>query len=246
MRKNTLQGKFGVDPVVVPNVMDFEIDFGKLQPSNQSLTTDLGLNPNDIPLFQVTRIVRRKGIEVAIELIDRLNESNVKLVITGSQADDAQGIYYHELMEQIHDLNLNKQVIFASHLINNKGLHGNGNERNYSLSDAYAHARATTYFSTYEGFGNAFVESVLAKKPVFVNNYKPVYWPDIGSKGFKTVMLENNELTDEKVAEMKEIIFNEELNKEIGEYNYQLGKKHFSYTTLQERLEEIMSRISRM
>ena len=111
----------------------------------------------------------------------------------------------------------------------------------YSLSDAYAHANACTYFSTYEGFGNAFVESVLAKTPVFVNNYKPVYMPDIGSKGFKTVMLEDNVLTDEAVEQMKEIIYKPELNKEIGEYNFELGKKHFSYGVLQEKLEELLN-----
>ena len=241
--KKTLKKKFGVDAVVVPNVMDFEKDFGLLTPRNQSLRTDLGLQETDLLLFQITRIVRRKGIEVAINLIDKLNDKNIKLVITGSQADDAGALYYHELMELIHELKLHQQIIFASYIINNKGLHGNNNERNYSLSAAYAHANATTYFSVYEGFGNAFVESVLAKRPVFVNNYKPVYWPDIGSKGFKTVMLEDNQLTDDKVKEMHEIIFNEKLNKEIAEFNYNLGKKYFSYDTLQNKLEELIKRV---
>ena len=111
---------------------------------------------------------------------------------------------------------------------------------NYNLSDAYAHARACTYFSTYEGFGNAFVEAVLAKTPIFVNNYKPVYWPDIGSLGFKTVMLEDNQLTDKAVEEMKEILYNDALNKEIGEYNYKLGKKYFSYERLEGILDELI------
>lgn len=246
--KETYKKKFGVDAVVVPNVMNFELDFGILTPGNQSLRTDLALKETDVLLFQITRIVRRKGIEVAIQLIHELNDKNIKLVITGSQADDAGGMYYHELMELINELKVHQQIIFASHIINNKGLHGNGSgsERNYSLSDAYAQAIATTYFSIYEGFGNAFVESVLAKRPVFVNNYKPVYWPDIGSKGFKTVMLEDNELTDDKVKEMHEIIFNKKLNKEIAEYNYQLGKKYFSYETLQEKLEEIVDRVRRL
>ncbi|NOZ46581.1 MAG: glycosyltransferase family 4 protein [Chlorobi bacterium] len=244
--KETLKQKFGIDAIVVPNVMDFNVEFGKLTPKNQSLRTDLGLTENDILLFQITRIVRRKGIETAIKLIEQLNDKRIKLVITGSKSDDAGALYFHELMELIHELNLHQQIIFASHIINNKGLRGNGNERNYSLSDAYAHARATTYFSIYEGFGNAFVESVLAKRPIFVNNYKPVYWPDIGSKGFKTVMLENNELTNEKVKEMQEIIFNEKLNKEIAEFNYELGKKYFSYETLTKKLEEILEKVERL
>ena len=82
---------------------------------------------------------------------------------------------------------------------------------------------------------------VLAKKPIFVNNYKPVYWPDIGSKGFKTVMLDDNNLTDESVASMKEILLNPEMAKEIADYNFELGKKIFSYEVLEEKLAKLFT-----
>ena len=65
--------------------------------------------------------------------------------------------------------------------------------------------------------------------------------PDIGSKGFKTVMLENSKLTDTKVKKMAEIIYNPDLAKEIGEYNFELGRKHFSYEILEEKLTELFS-----
>ena len=79
-------------------------------------------------------------------------------------------------------------------------------------------------------------------KPIFVNNYIPVYMPDIGSKGFKTVMLEDNNLTEQAVKEMAEIIYNEKLAEEIANYNFELGKKYFSYKTLEEKLEELISK----
>ncbi|MCK4524216.1 hypothetical protein KAU15_04745, partial [candidate division WOR-3 bacterium] len=94
-------------------------------------------------------------------------------------------------------------------------------------------------------FGNAFIEAVIAKRPIFVNNYKPVYWPDIGSKGFKTVMIEKNKLTDESVNKIKEIIYNDKLSKEIGEYNYKLGKQYFSYNVLEEKLSELLSDVNK-
>lgn len=244
--QKVLKERFNRDSIVVPNVMDFDMEFGVLNDHNKNLRRDLGLDEENKLLFQVTRIVRRKGIEVAIELIYRLNDKNIKLVITGDYKDDAGSLYYQELVQQIHDLKVSDRVLFASHLIHNKGLVGNGTEKNYSLSDAYANATACTYFSTYEGFGNAFVEAVLAKRPIFVNNYKPVYWPDIGSKGFKTVMLEDNVLTDEKVNEMKEIIYNEKLNREIAEFNYQLGKKYFSYDVLEEKLHQLIDRVQHL
>jgi len=87
---------------------------------------------------------------------------------------------------------------------------------------------------------NAFVEAVLARRPIFVNNYEPVYLPDIGSKGFRTVMIEHGELNDQAVRDMAEIIYNPSLASEIAEYNFNLGKKYFSYDTLREKLEELI------
>ena len=85
------------------------------------------------------------------------------------------------------------------------------------------------------------MESVLAKTPVFVNNYKPVFWPDIGSKGFKVVMIEDGKLTDDAVSEVNKIIHDKKLQMEIGEFNYNLGKLLFSYDVLQEKLEILFS-----
>jgi hypothetical protein len=117
---------------------------------------------------------------------------------------------------------------------------GINTQKVYSLSDAYAHCTAATYFSTYEGFGNAFIECVLAKKPIFVNNYEPIYWPDIGSKGFETVQIEDSNLTNDHVAAIRDIITNPKRCKEIGEHNFELGKKHFSYEVLEGKLTELI------
>jgi len=235
--REILKEKFNISSLVVPNVMDFSEPYGELDDYNKGLPKAIGLKETDIPLFQITRIVKRKGIETALELLHRLEDKNIKLVITGSAADDDRKGYYRELINIIDKRKLNDQVIFAHHrILNNRDL--TADKKNiYSLSDAYAHALACTYFSTYEGFGNAFVEAVLAKTPIFVNNYKPVFWPDIGSKGFKVVMLEDSVITDKALAEMEKIIHNKKLQKEIGEYNYNLGKLLFSYEVLHEKLE---------
>ena len=54
-------------------------------------------------------------------------------------------------------------------------------------------------------------------------------------------MLEDNVLTDDAVEQMREVIFNKKLNREIAEFNYALGKKHFSYETLEQKMEELIS-----
>ncbi|WP_225034889.1 glycosyltransferase family 4 protein [Winogradskyella sp. SM1960] len=227
----TFKNRFDIDATLVPNVMDFNRVYGVPTPENEFFLRDVGVLKDEIALLQVTRIVRRKGIETAISLIDQLDDKKLKLVITGNNNDDENKTYYNELIDQIHDLNLSRQIIFAAHkVLDHK-----------DLSDVYAHGRAATYFSTYEGFGNAFVETILAKKPIFVNNYKPVYMQDIGNKGFETVMIEDSNLTPESVQQMSDIIYNPKRCKEIGEYNFSIGKKHFSYEVLEEKLSELFT-----
>jgi len=227
----TFKSKFNLDATLVPNVMDFDREYGVPNKDNSYFLRDLGVNLNEIALLQVTRIVRRKGIETAVSLIEKLNDKKLKLVITGNNNDDQNKEYYNEIVDQIHDLNLASQVIFASHMVRD----------HKDLSDVYAHGRACTYFSTYEGFGNAFIEAVLAKKPIFVNNYKPVFMQDIGSKGFETVMLEDNNLTNDNLKKMADIIYDPKHCREIGEFNFNLGKKYFSFDVLQEKLSELFS-----
>jgi glycosyltransferase involved in cell wall biosynthesis len=236
---NSLKKQMDIDAVNVPNVMDFMEPYAQIDEYNKDLPEAIGLKEDEIAMFQITRIVRRKGIETAIDLVHRLSDKKVKLFITGKANDDHLQIYYNELVEQIKKLGLEDQVFFISDIVDNfRGTTEDG-KKIYSLGDAYAHANSMTYFSTYEGFGNAYVEALLAKVPIFVNNYKPVYWPDIGSKGFKTVQLEDNVLTDEAVAEVKKVIYDEKLREEIAEYNFELGKKHFSYEVLQGLLEQL-------
>ena len=242
--KKVLKEKFGMNGViVVPNVMDFDQPYGEVDEYNKDLLKSLGIEKGDIPIFQVTRIVGRKGIETALELLERFDNKRIKLVITGSAKDDERKGYYKKLIRIIKKRNLNGRVIFANRrILNDRGLTPEG-EKIYCLADAYAHAAACTYFSNYEGFGNAFLEAVFSKTPIFVNNYKPVYWPDIGSKGFKTVMIEGNKLTDEAVAEAEKILHDKKLQKEIVEHNYNLGKLLFSFDTLQEKLEILFETI---
>ena len=239
--KNMLKEKFGIESIFVPNVMDFNKPYAKIDEYNEDLLYNIGLKKGDIPIFQATRIVRRKGIETAIELIERIKDNRVKLVITGSYADDERYGYYKELVQLIKAKNLNSRVFFSRNKILSKRSKSSTGEKMYSLSDAYSHAKACTYFSRYEGFGNAFIEAVLAKRPIFVNNYKPVFWPDIGSKGFRIVMIEENNLTDNAVDEICKIIYNDKLIQEITEYNFELGKKYFSYEVLEEKLAELFT-----
>ncbi|MBJ80353.1 MAG: hypothetical protein CMH60_03460 [Myxococcales bacterium] len=231
--------RYGMGSRVVPNVMDFSKPFARPDRYNGQLRRELRLSDDDILLFQITRIVRRKGIETAIDLVHRLDDPRFKLLVTGTSKDDDNRAYFKSLEAQVKRLKLAKQVRFVGNRFANVRALNNRKKPLFSLSDAYAQAQACTYFSTYEGFGNAFVEAVLARRPIFVNNYKPVYWPDIGSKGFEAVMLNNSRLTQNNVTQIANVLVDSRMQKEIAEHNFKLGKKHFSFEVLRDHLVEL-------
>jgi glycosyltransferase involved in cell wall biosynthesis len=239
--RNSLRYERNIDAHVIPNVMDFDAGFGRRDDFNRHLPDVLGFRDEDIVLFQVTRIVRRKGIETAIDLVERLDDPRIKLVITGTPTDDHKQGYFQELRARAAKLLRPEQVQFSGHRFGNVRVAANGSPPVFSLSDAYAYAHACTYFSRYEGFGNAFVEALAARVPIFVNNYQPVYWPDIGSKGFKTIQIEDNQLTDQAVEDTRAVLTDPRYRAEIADFNYELGRKHFSYDVLAERIETLLA-----
>ena len=239
--RDSLRDRHGLAASVVPNVMDFDAGFGDADNFNRRIPQELGFDSDDILLFQITRVVRRKGIETAIELVERLDDPRVKLVVTGHATDDRNQRYLSELRDRATDLSRPHQVHFAAHRFATERVAANGQPGKFSLSDAYASARACTYFSRYEGFGNAFVEALAARVPIFVNNYQPVYWPDIGSKGFKTVQIEGNELTDDAVNEIRSVLTDAQYRAHIANFNHDMGREHFSYDVLSRHLERLLA-----
>ncbi len=239
--RDSLRVHHGLTASVVPNVMDFDAGFGEIDDVNRHIPQELGFDQHDILLFQITRVVRRKGIETAIELVERLDDSRVKLIVTGHATDDRNEGYLSELRDRASGLSRPDQVHFAAHRFATERAVANGKPGKFSLSDAYASARACTYFSRYEGFGNAFVEALAARVPIFVNNYQPVYWPDIGSKGFKTVQIERNELTDGAVEEIRSVLTDDEYRSHIADFNHDMGREHFSYDVLSRHLEHLLA-----
>ena len=239
----TLASRFGIASVVVPNVMDFDAAFARYDVYNASLRADLGLREDDTLLMQVTRIVRRKGIETAIRLVSQLADPGVRLLVTGTARDDDSG-YLDEIETLVRDKGLDDQVLFCGERFDNLRRTLPDGRKVYSLSDAYAHATACTYFSTYEGFGNAFVEAVLARRPIFVNDYEPVYWPDIGSLGFETVMIRKGRLTPQAVDQIQALLADPARRIRLADRNFEIGRRHFSFERLRSLLKELFARSS--
>ena len=65
---------------IVPNVFDFEMNKWSVDDYNKTFLKDFNIAENDIIFLQATRVMDRKGIELAIDVVDSLNENKSKLI----------------------------------------------------------------------------------------------------------------------------------------------------------------------
>jgi glycosyltransferase involved in cell wall biosynthesis len=129
-------------------------------------------------------------------------------------------------------------TIFVDDIINEqRGTTADG-RKIYTLEDIYPYADLVTYPSTFEGFGNAFLETLYFKKPIVVNTYS-IYIKDIQPKGFKVIEIEGY-VTDKAVEQTRQVLGNPELRQQMVDHNYELAKKYFSYSVLHQNLKHYM------
>ena len=92
--RRALAHRVGVSAEVIPNVIEFERPPQIDSAAAARTKAALGLKPEDKIILQPTRIVRRKGIEIAIDLVRSLQNPNCKLMIShegGDEGDDYEG-----------------------------------------------------------------------------------------------------------------------------------------------------------
>jgi glycosyltransferase involved in cell wall biosynthesis len=224
----------GVSAHIIPNVMDFD----NPPPPPDEYTLDvrkaLGIQPDELFILQPTRVVQRKGIEHAIELIHRLGRK-AKLVISHASGDEG---YDYELRLKDYSKLMKVDTLFVSNIINEKRGNTPDGRKIYTLEDIYPYADLVTYPSTFEGFGNAFLETIYFKKPIVVNSYS-IYTKDIKPKGFAVIEIDGY-VTAEAVEKTKRVLDDPTLCQEMVDLNYALGKKYFSYTVLHRMLSHYM------
>jgi len=226
-----LARRFALASVVIPNVLDFETPPPGIDAYNADLRQEIGLRDDDIFILQPTRVVPRKGIEHAIELVRRLNNPRAKLVISHPAGDEG-GAYMSMLLDRIEDARIDVRFI-ADRVGEERGINLEG-KKVYTLFDVYPHADLVTYPSHYEGFGNAFLEAIYFRKPVVVNTYA-VYARDIDPLGFKTIEI-SQLVTRDVVEQARQILDDAAMRAEWATTNYDLGLKYFSYAVARRKL----------
>lgn len=230
-----LKVRRGIDSVVIPNVHDFATPPPPIDSYSSDFREALGLAQDDLFILQPTRVIQRKGIELALELVRRLELPAAHLFIT-HRAHDEGLAYWHWLKREAGVMRVDLRLI--DHMIGTERARIDGHKI-YSLSDVYAHADLVTYPSTYEGFGNALLEAVYLKRLMVVNRY-PVYNADIGPLGFEFIELDG--FVDEAaVDKTRELLNDPEQVQKMTEKNYAIAQDHFSLQVLERRLKELLS-----
>lgn len=234
----------GLSSSRVPNVMSFRDKTGSDRANSvqteriQAFRKQYSLSDDTVIVLQPTRVIQRKGIELAIEFVHRLGRPAC-LVVSHSSGDEGD-----EYSDRLHHYAERLGVHFfsvADHVEPDGVEPGITSSNNYSLQEMYDIADVVSYPSLYEGFGNALIEAVYFRKPVLVNAY-PVYQTDIRPRGFQFCEMDGF-LKDEHIARMLSWMDDRKARDEMTAHNYALGAQFFSYEVLQYKLQSLLANV---
>jgi glycosyltransferase involved in cell wall biosynthesis len=113
-----------------------------------AVRADYGFEARDVLLISVGRLVRRKNVEQLLDVVARLNDRRVKLVLVG---DGPRGA---EVRERAKQLGIESQVRFVG-MVDEK-----------TKFDLLAIADLYVSASQHEGFGLVFLEAMASGRPV--------------------------------------------------------------------------------
>ena len=226
--------------MVIPNVFDFDQPRPRRAAGVRGrLRRELGMNEHGLLVVQPTRVVPRKGIELAIELVGRLADPEAVLLITSPAGDE--GLDYLVALERLAEHHKVRLAYAADRFAPDH--EGKPLRPAHSLHDAYLAADLITYPSLYEGYGNALVEAVFYGKPVLVNRY-PVYDADIRPLGFQFIEI-SGEITPAAVREVRELLADPARAARLARHNFELGRQHLSYEVLRRRLGRWIGKLTK-
>ncbi len=227
-----------VPSFLVPNVLDFENPPPPPDAYASDLRAELGLAPSDIVILQPTRVIPRKGIGHAINLVQMLGDPRCKLVVSHEAGDE--GLEYRDMLAGFAKRSGVDVRFVATRVTERRQVNAEG-RRTFTLWDVYPHADFVTYPSLYEGFGNAFLEAVYFRKPILVNRYDN-FTRDIEPKGFRVPVIEGY-LTTEIVDEVRRTIEDKDYRQSMVDHNYRIALRHYSYAVLRTALRTLITNV---
>jgi glycosyltransferase involved in cell wall biosynthesis len=238
--REELARRCGISSIIVPNVIDYQNPPVVDRQIARSFRDYVGIGPDEIMVLQPTRVVQRKGIEHAINLVKALDrpDRKCKLVISHQAGDE--GFDYAEWLGDYAHSQAVDLIFVETHLCDPWGV-DTCRYPQFSLWDVYPGADFVTYPSLYEGFGNGFLEAVYFKRPLLVNRYA-TFAKDIEPLGFNVVTMDGF-LTSDAVAQVNRLLDSKRLRDQVTTHNYNIAWQYFSYEALQTHLNTAMTEL---
>lgn len=236
----------GISAKIIWDTADFSAKHNRLDSYSRHFREDFGLAPDDHVFLQATRIVPRKRIELAIELVEKLNDPKAVLVVAGRAGDE--GIEYERYLRALAKKSsarvkfIGRYVNAHRRVVEYKTRDGKRQQRRiYTLWDCYPNADFITYPTQLEGFGNQFVEAMYFKKPIVVTPYL-IYRTDIKPLGFKAIEMPDK-VTPETIQKVRHWLDHPQEVTAITARNFALGKTYLSYTWTKQKITELFSQM---
>jgi glycosyltransferase involved in cell wall biosynthesis len=162
---------------VIPNGVSVE-EYLKIDEVTKQLMRRLGLSFDDFIIVTPVRVLPRKNIELALNVVHELahisNRRRIKLLISGPPGADPDSIAYESKLREIIKMRrLQDSVIFCHDLISFKRQFSDGNITKWSVADCYNIADLVFIPSKEEGFGLPVIEAGAARKPIFCSRIPP-------------------------------------------------------------------------
>ncbi len=230
----------GLSATLIPNVMDFE-QTPELNPVFQRADLKpMGILPEDIVILQPTRVIKRKGIEHAVDLVRALEHPNCKLVVSHAAGDE--GLAYANWIRRYAAKSRVDLRFLEIQPGPPNGAAPQLGRQYQALWALYARCDFVTFPSRREGFGNALLEAIYFRKPALVNRYE-TFTRDIEPLGFDLVTMDG--LLDEgQIGEVEHLLSCPERRAEMTRHNFEIARRHFSYRQVHSRLEAILEKIA--
>ena len=237
LQEEEFSRRTGLSCRIIPNVMDFANPPPPADEYALQFRDAIGLEEGDLMILQPTRVVARKGIEHAIELVSRLGLPHAKLIISHGSGDEGN-VYLDRILEYAEIMGI--ELLMAGSWISENRETGPDGKPRFTLSDLLAQADLVTYPSEYEGFGNAFLEAIYHRRPVVCNRYL-IYRTDIEPCGFRTITFDGF-LSHETVEQTHHVLHDTAFREEMVDHNYRVAQEFFSYEVLEAELRLIIER----
>jgi glycosyltransferase involved in cell wall biosynthesis len=195
----------GIDATAVPNCFDVDAPPGRRDATRQAVE----VASDERLLLQPTRAIARKNVPAGLRLAEGLG-ATYWLV---GPAEDGYGEELDELLG-------------AAPVPVVRGLPADA-----TVPDAYAAADAVALPSSWEGFGNPTIESVVHRRPLAIGRY-PVA-REIAAFGFRWFPADDPAPLDRWLADP-------DPNHHLLDANLAIARRHFSLASLERRLARVV------